>query len=58
MRNKRVFRLLQDARLAISGAVLGAAFAGMFFPNTASLSAAGAIAGFTAVLAVKIAHII
>jgi hypothetical protein len=58
MNSRRALRVLQNARLALSGAVLGAAVFGTLFPNALGLGAFGAAAGFAAVIAVRAAHII
>lgn len=52
--------MLRVVRLALSGAIVGAAFVGIFFPHAAGLSvdAFGAGAGFATVLLVKAAHLI
>jgi hypothetical protein len=56
--NSPTLRMLQSARLALSGAVLGAALLGAMFPGALELSLLGAAAGFAAVVAVRAAHMI
>jgi hypothetical protein len=60
MNGGKTIRVLRVVRLALSGAIVGAAFVGIFFPHAAGLSvdAFGAGAGFATVLLVKAAHLI
>lgn len=63
MSNEKTIRVLRVFRLALSGAIAGAAVIGFFFPSFGHFhgipaDAFGAGAGFAAVIGVKVAHLI